>query len=184
MKNIPLNRERLESDSSSAPSITGKLVSSIPLVEHPPASSRLDNIIHQSNPKDVINPSSSNYSLAQVRHQDRPHNLKPIVMEQEQIITTVHHDDSDDDHDDKKKKPVLKQKRSSSSSSLSSTSSLPIRPPKPTTTTTTAINRNSKKFPSFESLQPPYQSDPGAKLTNRTNSMQSGIKPVRDDELG
>jgi hypothetical protein len=177
VKNVPINRERLESDSSSVPSITGKVASSVPLIETPAASSRLDNIIHQLNTKDVINPSSSNYSLAQVRHQDRPQILEPVSMEQHQIVTTVHHEDSDDDNN---KKPVLKKIQSSSTSS-SSSSSLPAQPVKPTNTTTTA-NRNPNKYPSFESLQPAYLNEQGSKLTNKTASLQFGTKPVQDDD--
>jgi len=190
VRNVPATRERLESDSSSAPSITGKPASPAPLKEKPAASSRLDNIIHQSNTKDVINPSSANYSLAQVRHQDRPKILEPLSMEQQQIITSVHHDDTDDDDDDhnnnnnnnnNKPKTVVKQKqRSNSSSSSSSASSLPAQSAKPTNTT----NRNPNKYPSFESLQPTYQNEQLSKLTTKTASLQFGTKPVRDNEAG
>ncbi len=186
MKNVPINRERLESDTSSPPTVIGKLVSSTHLKETPAASSRLDNIIHQKNTKDIVNPSSSTYSLAQVRHQDRPQILEPISMEQ-QIITSVHHDDSDSDGDDdsNKKKNVIKQKRSNSSSSSTTTSptlsAQPVKTVNSTTTTTTTTNRNSQKYPSFESLQPTYQNEQGSKLTTKTASLQFGIKPVRDE---
>jgi hypothetical protein len=187
VRNAPATRERLESDSSSASSTAVKITSSVPLIEKPAASSRLDNIIHQSNTKDIINPSSSNYSLAQVRHQDRPKILEPVSMEQQQIVTIVHHDDTDDEDDDNnnnnnnnKTKDIVKKKRSSSSSSSSSASSLPAQPVKPTNTT----NRNPNKYPSFESLQPAYQNNQPSKLTTKTASLQFGTKPVRSNEAG
>jgi hypothetical protein len=181
VKNIPTNRERFESDSSSVPSVIGKLVPSVPLIEPPAASSRLDKIIHQANTKDVVNPSSPNYSLAQVRHQERPKILEPLSMEQQQIVTSVHHDESDVDDDNTKN--IITKKRTSSSSSSSSSSSLPAQTAK-TNNTTTATNRTSNKYPSFESLQHTYQTDQLPKLTNKTASLQFGTKPVRDDDPG
>lgn len=188
IKSTPVTRERFESNSSSTSSIPAKLVSSTPLVEPAPASSRLDHIIHQSNTKDIINPAKSNYSLAQVRRQDRPQKSGPIVMEQEQIITSVHHDDGSDDDDDtnnkkKKKKPVGIPKRSTSTSSTSSVSSAPpVRPP--TTTKNTTINRNSNKYPSFESIPAGHPIEPARGLTTKTNSLQFGTKPVQVDDPG
>jgi hypothetical protein len=45
---VPTNQEYRGSDSP-IPTTTGKLISSVPLVDKPAASSRLDDIIHQSN---------------------------------------------------------------------------------------------------------------------------------------
>ncbi len=183
MKNIQSNRERLASDSSSAPSITGKIVPSVPLNETPAASSRLDSMIHQSTAKDHVNASTSNYSLAQVRHQDRPQNLEPVSMEQQQIVSSVHHDD-DNNHG-------LKTKRSSSLSSSSSktssnSGSQPIKTftPASTTNTTSTANKNLNVHRSFESLQQPYENERVLRPANKTASLEFGTKPVPYDDPG
>jgi hypothetical protein len=200
VKNIPIVLKRQKSSSStsssssssaiskasSTSSIIGKLPASIPIIEKPAAASRLDNIIRQSHSKELINPSSSNYSLPQVRHQDRPQNLEPISMEQQQIITSVHYDDSDEDDQNEYKNKNnnnendLKHKRSSSASS---TASLPAQPVK-TKTTTTVATRVPNKYPSFETLRDSYQSDPTSRLSNKTTSLQFGTKPMQDENPG
>ncbi|CAF1400078.1 unnamed protein product [Adineta steineri] len=180
--NTSTNRQRIPSDSSSVPSTIDK-VTSVPLVESSAASSRLDNIIHPPDTKDVNSSLSSNYSLAQVRRQDRPQNVEPISMAQQQVITSVHHEASDDDDD--KSVDAPKPKRFDSSTSSSSSSTQPIstsnttRQPPPATTTTSAVNRNANVHRSFESLQAVYSNDQQSNVNNRTNSLEFDTKPVQ-----
>ena len=186
MKNIQTNRERLASDSSSAPSISGKIVPSVPSNETPAASSRLDNMINQSTAKDHINPSTSNYSLAQVRHQDRPQNLEPVSMEQQQIVSSVHHDDDDDDnnHNFKTKRSSSLSSSSSKTSSNSGTQPVKTVTPASTTNTTSTANKNLNIHRSFESLQQKYENERGLRPANKTASLEFGTKSVPYDDPG
>lgn len=63
---VPTNQERRASDSST-PTATAKLISTVPLVDKPGASSRLDDIIHQSNETDSNSPY---YNLSDPRRHD------------------------------------------------------------------------------------------------------------------
>ncbi|CAF0815084.1 unnamed protein product [Rotaria sordida] len=171
VKNISTNRERDAFESSSAP--TG------PLIETPAASNRLDNIIHQSNGGDVTHRSSSNYSLAQVRRQDRPRNLEPVTMEKQQIVTSVHNN-------------TVKQQRSNVSSSPSSSSSSSASSPpnsrkspvKKSNAISTKTSESSNIHRSLESLPNTYKNNQGARLTNKASSLEFGTRPVQYDDLG
>ena len=190
IQNIPTNRERSGSDyssssatsssssrASSTSSAAGKLVTSVPIVQSPAASNRLDNIIHQSHTKETSDPLTQNYNLAPVRTQNR----HSFSLEQ-RIISSVHHEENTDKENSK----ALQRKRSNSTSSSSSSKSLPGPSAQThnristTDTTTTSHNRNPNKYPSFESLQPAHQTDPNAKLSMKTASLQFGIKPVHE----
>lgn len=173
IQTIPTNRERAGSDysssssSSTASSAVVKLVSSVPIGSTPPASNRLDNIIHQSHARKPSDPSTQSYNLAQVRTQNRE-----SFTQEQRIISSIHHEDNSE---------VLQHKRSSSTSSSSSSKSLPGPPIQTENRTFTTTNRNPNKYPSFESLQPTSATDQTSKLSTKTASLQFGTKSVREE---
>ena len=182
VQSIPINRERSGSNyssssssstTSSASSAVVKLVSSVPIGTTPPASNRLDNIIHQSHARKASDPSTQSYNLAQVRTQNRE-----SFTQEQRIISSVHHEDNDGKDNSK----VLQHKRSSSTSSSSSSKSLPGPPVQTDHRTSTTTNRNPNKYPSFESLQPTSATDQTtSKLSIKTASLQFGTKSVREE---
>ncbi|CAF3351635.1 unnamed protein product [Rotaria sp. Silwood1] len=170
MKDISNKRSRVASESSSVPSG--------PSTETPAASSRLDNIIHQSNGGDLTHRSSSSYSLAQVRHQNRKQNLEPISMEQQQVVSSVHSDNKTDTI-------IQKQSNSTSSSNSSSPRNQPFRKTNITpTNNTTKTNENSNIHRSFESLQNINKNNQSLRSANRTSSLEFGARPVQYDDPG
>lgn len=158
---IPTNQE----PEPSAPSVFNTLLSSVPVVEKPAASTRLDGIIHQS---DTTNSTSPYYNVAEG------------YKEKQQV--------SDDET---KKNFDKRSKRSSSSSSSTSSSSTSTSTTAkkynvPTTTTNTILPpRNNNLYRSLESI-PRKTSDSESTLrpTNKTASLEFGKRPVGYEDPG
>lgn len=197
MKTYPPNRERIESDGSSAPSIHGVAGTSAALRETPAASSRLDNIIHQPIEKETAQKPATGYNLAEVRHQDRTRVTEPISMEQQLVVTSVHHaDNKDDDEEEEEEKNKasqqirrnVAQRKSSSSSSSSHTephsSSSRSQSVTNLKTTITRPNDNLNIHRSFESLQDTYKNNQGMRPPNKTGSLELRNRPVQYDNQG
>jgi hypothetical protein len=165
---------------------------SLPIINTPGATSRLNHIIHQSDRKEMSVSPATSYSIADVQHRtDEPSTVRSISMKQNEMDNSCHQND-----DKYRKTPEIKLSQSilsspalsCSSSSASSVTASIDRPTQSNDASSSKISsvkyRNPNVHRSVESLQRTYKQDAGLKPSNRTASLDFALKPVSYDESG
>ncbi|CAF1327740.1 unnamed protein product [Adineta ricciae] len=181
---VPTNQERPVSDVSS-PTIATQLATSVPLVDRPAASSRLDNIIHQSNTVKSTDPSSY-YNVAELRHADPRVAGREISIDQ--VMMSVHGENDDDAESKPKQVSTGQLHRSSSSSSSSSFSSEPLSKDTDAKNakSTNDIGLSVRNTDLHRSLQviprKTSQTEQVLNPSNKTASLEIGSKLTRHDD--
>ncbi|CAF3790591.1 unnamed protein product [Rotaria sp. Silwood1] len=176
---FPANPDRPVSDYSS-PSMPALLAASVPLIEKPAATNRLDDVIHQSDADDTPEPISLYYNEPGVRH----HDSKQMPIEQQESITDVR----DDDDDEQIGRIVTSDMRLDQSASSLSSPAASIHAEKDNLTPKNSYTlpvRNSSTYRSLESLpRKSSQTEEGLKPPTKTSSLEFNQKPVRYDDPG
>ncbi|UJR23107.1 hypothetical protein I4U23_026128 [Adineta vaga] len=188
IKIIPGNQERPVADIS-ASTIATQLATSVPLVERPAASSRLNDMIHQSNTGESNN-SSAYYNISEVRRSDPRVTGKEISIDQ--VLTSMHGDDDENDDIDaqtrRQQTSTNKVQRSASLSSSSTTLSLSLSKQPDTNNLNTGNSiglsaRNSNLHRSLEVIpRKTSQTEQALNPSHKTASLELGTKPTRYDE--